>query len=52
MKKVYENGIIYVVSESYNRRNIIKATENFLKKVISEEIKNGNSNTSKDFREK
>lgn len=53
MKKVYKNGIVYVVSlESYDRKNIIKATENFLKKVISEGIKNGNSNTSKDFREK
>ena len=51
MKRVYKNGTIYVVGD-YDRKNIIKATEIFLKKVISEEVKNANSDTSKNFREK
>ena len=55
MKKTYryKNGTICVtLSKSYNRENLMKVTEEFLKKVISEELKNGNSNTSKNFREK
>lgn len=49
----YQNGIIYVsLPNSYNQDHLIKMTEKFLKKVISEEIKNGNSNSSRDFREK
>lgn len=52
MKKVYENGTIYVLSKSYNRDIVRKATEEFLKKVISEGIPNGNINTTKNIREK
>lgn len=55
MKKVYEyqNGTIYVtLPKSFNTENLKKTTEEFLKKVISEETKNGNSNTSKDFTKK
>lgn len=55
MKRTYEyqNGTIFVsLPSSSDRENLIKATEDFLKKVISEGVNNGNSNTSKDFREK
>ena len=55
MKKTYkyQNGVIHVtLLKSYDRENLIKATEEFLKKVISEGIKDGNGNTSRDFREK
>ncbi len=49
MEKVYEyeNAIIRVRSvNDYNRENLKKVTEEFLKKVISEGKKNGNCNTS------
>ena len=52
MRKVYEyqNGTIYVkLQKSCDREALKKVTEDFLKKVISEETKNGNSNTSKNF---
>lgn len=52
MKKVYkyQNGIVCIsLPKSYNQRNLKKVTEEFLKKVISEEIKNGNSDTSTNF---
>lgn len=55
MKKVYEyqNGTIYVtLPKSCDREVLKKVTEDFLKKVISEGIKNGNSNTSKNFTKK
>lgn len=55
MEKVYkhENGTIYVtLPESCDREKLKKITEDFLKKVISGGIKNGNSNTSRDFRKK
>lgn len=55
MRKVYEyqNGTIYVkLPKSCNREVLKKVTEDFLKKVISEGTKNGNSNTSKNFTEK
>lgn len=49
MEKVYEyqNGTIYVtLPKSCDRENLKKATEEFLKKVISEEKKNGNNDTT------
>ena len=52
MKKIYEyqNGTIYVtLPKSCDRKVLKKVTEEFLKKVLSEEIKNGNSNKSKNF---
>ena len=55
MQKVYkyQNGIIHVtLSKSFNQECLKKATEKFLKKVISEGINNGYSNTSTNFREK
>lgn len=55
MKKVYEyqNGTICVMlPKSCDQENLIKVTEKFLKKVISEGTKNGDSNTCKNFREK
>ena len=49
----YQNGIIHIsLFESYNEENFKKVTEDFLKKVISEETKNGNSNTSENFTKK
>lgn len=55
MERIYEyqNGTIHVtLSNSFNQEYLKKSTEKFLKKVISEGIKNGNSNTSTNFREK
>lgn len=55
MKKTYnyKNGTIYVLGlNTYDRDGFKKATERFLKKVLSEGIKNGNNNSSRDFREK
>lgn len=52
MKKVYEyqNGIICVtLPESFNLDYLKDATSDFLKKVISEEIKNGDSDKSRNF---
>lgn len=49
----YENGTIYVSSPDVSdRRELQKATEEFLKKVIKERLKNGNSYTSGDIRKK
>lgn len=46
----YKNAIIYIRSlDTYDRENLKKATEDFLKKVIIGGKKNGNSNTSRDF---
>lgn len=55
MHKVYEyqNGTIYVTLPTTCDRKLLKqATEEFLKKVISEEKKHGNINTTRDIREK
>ena len=55
MEKIYkyDNATIYILGlESYNRESLMKATEVFLRKVISGGRKNGDSNTSRDFREK
>lgn len=52
MEKVYtyKNAIIYIRSlDTYDRENLKKATEVFLKKVIIGGKKNGNSNTSRNF---
>lgn len=55
MEKIYknQNGTIYVeLPESCDREKLRKATEEFLKKVLSEGSKNEYINTSKNFREK
>lgn len=55
MDKVYEykNAIVYVRSaDTYDRENLKKATEAFLKKVISGGTNNGNFNTPRNFRKK
>ena len=49
----YDNATIYVLRlDKYDRENLKKATEVFLRKVVSGGNKNGNSNSSKNFREK
>jgi hypothetical protein len=49
----YRNGTIYVtLPESCDRDKLKQVTEEFLKKVLSEGSKNGNSNSSRNFREK
>ena len=55
MEKIYEckNGTIYVtLPESCDREKLRRVTEEFLKKVICEGIKNVDSNKTSDFREK
>ena len=55
MEKIYEcqNGTIYVtVPESCDREKLKRITEDFLKKVIYGGKNNGNSNSSRNFREK
>ena len=55
MKRTYKfkNGTIHVVlQKSYDRDYFKKVTEEFLRKVISEGTKNGNSNTSENFTKK
>ena len=55
MEKIYKtkNGIIYVtIPETCDREKLRKVTEEFLKKVISEGKKYGDSDTSRNFREK
>ena len=52
MKKTYnyENGTICILGlDTYDREKFKKATEIFLKKVISGGNKRGNSDTSRDF---
>ena len=49
----YRSGTIYVeLPDSCDREALRKATEEFLKKVINGGKKNGNSDTTKDFRKK
>ena len=53
MERKYEckNGTIYVtLPETCDREKLRKVTEEFLKKVISGGIKNGNSNTRGNIR--
>lgn len=46
----YKNGTILVtLPESCDREKLKEVTELFLKKVISEGKKNGNSDTRRDF---
>ena len=46
----YDNALVHVSSlDTYDRENLKKATEEFLKKVIREGKKNGNSNTRTNF---
>ena len=55
MEKIYEckNGTIYVtLPKTCDREKLKKATEVFLRKVISGGKKNGYSDTSRNFREK
>lgn len=55
MERTYKfrNGTIHVMlPESCDREKLKKATEQFLKKVVSEGIKNGYSYTSGNLREK
>jgi hypothetical protein len=55
MERVFKckNGTIHVeLPESCDREKLKKATEDFLRKVISGRAQNGNSNTSRNFREK
>lgn len=48
----YKNGTIYVLGlNTYDRENVKRATEEFLRKVISGGKNDGDSNTSRDFRE-
>ena len=49
----YDNATIYILNlDNYDRENLKKATEVFLRKVISGGKKNGDCNTSRNFREK
>ena len=55
MEKVYncKNGTITVMlPESSDREELKRVTEEFMRKVISGGKKNGNSYTSRNFREK
>lgn len=44
-KYTYENAVVYVVIPDEGIRNVHKATETFLRKVIKEKRNNGNINT-------
>lgn len=49
----YDNALVHIVSlDKYDRENFKKATQEFLKKVMREGKRNGNSDTRRDFREK
>ena len=55
MEKIYkyDNATIYILNlDNYNRESLKKATEVFLRKVISGGNRVGNSNSSGNFREK
>lgn len=42
----YDNALVHVSSlDTYDRERLKTATEEFLKKVVKEQRKNGNSNT-------
>lgn len=54
MQKVYRyvNCVVYVdCPDTYDLDQFKAKTENFLRKVIEERLKNGNSNTTRDFKE-
>lgn len=47
----YDNALVHIVSlDKYDRENFKKATQEFLRKVMREETKNGNSNTRTNIR--
>ena len=47
----YENGIVYISGcDTYDHKNLQKATEKFLKNVIKERVINGNTYTTGNFR--
>lgn len=54
MQKVYKygNAVVYVEVPENNSELIHKATKNFLRKVLKESIRNGNSDQSRDIRKK
>lgn len=55
MEKIYkyDNATIYILGlDNYNRENLKKATEVFLRKVISGGKKNGYINKTRNFGEK
>ena len=52
MQKIYkyENGTVYITKPTQDIQNNLKtATETFLKKVVEERLKNGNSDKSRDI---
>ena len=56
MKKInkYENctSIIHIPEDELFQERLLKATEQFMRKVIEREFANGNSYTSRNFSEK
>lgn len=55
MERIFKskNGVIVVtVPETCDRKQLMKETEEFLRKVIIRRNNNGNSDTSGNFREK
>lgn len=55
MKKTYEyeNATIYVTStKTVSREELIKSTEEFMKKVIRGGNQNGNTNSTRNFSKK
>ena len=43
---------MHIPEDAEFRERLRKASENFMRKVMNEEKKNGNSNTRRDFRKK
>ena len=55
MEKIYEfkNGTIHILNlDNYDREQLKEATATFLKRVIIGGKKNGNSNSTRNFRKK
>lgn len=51
IKYEYENAIVYITKPTEKHlENIKNATKIYMKKVIQEELQNGNTNTSSNFR--
>lgn len=47
----YDNALVHILSlDTYDRENFKKATQEFLRKVIREGARNGNSNTRTNIR--
>ncbi len=51
-KYIYENATVYITVPDDSIKNIYKATEKFLYKVIKERDQNGNINQSRTIRKK